>query len=86
MWNLKYDPNEFVYETEIDRLIDKENRLMIAKGEGAGGETEEEIGVSKCKLLYIDQINNKVLLCSTGSYIQYPGINGKEYKKMHMHV
>ena len=32
-WNLKYDPNEFVYETEIDRLIDKENRLMIAKGE-----------------------------------------------------
>ena len=33
MWNLKYDPNEFVYETEIDRLIDKENRLMIAKGE-----------------------------------------------------
>ena len=33
LWNLKYDPNEFVYETEIDRLIDKENRLMIAKGE-----------------------------------------------------
>ena len=28
-------------------------------------------------------INNKVLLYSTGSYIQYPGINhnGKEYEK-----
>jgi len=33
MWNLKYDPNEFVYKTEIDRLIDKENRLKIAKWE-----------------------------------------------------
>ena len=28
-------------------------------------------------------INNKVLVCSTGNYIQYPGINhnGKEYLK-----
>ena len=28
-------------------------------------------------------INNKVLLCSTGNYIQYPVIdhNGKEYEK-----
>ena len=29
---IKYDTNEFVYETEIDRLTDKENRLIIAKG------------------------------------------------------
>ena len=31
----------------------------------------------------IEWLNNKVLLYSTGNYIQYPGINqnGKEYKK-----
>ena len=32
---------------------------------------------------YREKINNKVLLYSTGNYIQYSGINhnGKEYKK-----
>ena len=32
-------------------------------------------------------INNKVLLCSTGNYIQYPVINhqGKEYEKNYNH-
>ena len=39
-----------------------------------------ESGVSRCKL-YIGWIN-KVLLCSTGNYIQKPVINhsGKEYE------
>ena len=39
-----------------------------------------ESGTSRCKLLYIKWINNKVLLYSTGNYIQYPVINhnGKE--------
>ena len=30
-----------------------------------------EFGISRCKLLYIEWINNKVLLYSTGNYIQY---------------
>ena len=30
MWNLKYDTNELIYETETDI----ENRLVVAKGEG----------------------------------------------------
>ena len=40
-----------------------------------------EFGISRCKLLYIEWINNKVLQYSTGNYIQYPVINhnGKEY-------
>ena len=40
-------------------------------------------GISRCKLLYVEWINNKVLLYSTGIYIQYPVINynGKEYEK-----
>ena len=40
-----------------------------------------EFGISK--LIFTGQINNKVLLQSTGDYIQYPVINhnGKEYEK-----
>ena len=48
-----------------------------------GGGMDWEFGISKCKLLYIEWINNKFLLYSTGSYIKYPIINhnGKEYEK-----
>ena len=50
--------------------------------EGDGGRIDWEFGVNRCKLLYIGWIN-KVLLYSTGNYIQYPEINhnGKEYEK-----
>ena len=48
-----------------------------------------ELGISKCKLIYIGWINNKFPLYSTGKYIQYPVINcnRKDFKKecMHMH-
>ena len=42
-----------------------------------------EVGISRCKLLYIGWINNKFLLYSTGNHVQYPVINhdGKEYKE-----
>ena len=49
--------------------MDMENRLVVAKGEGVGGGMELEVGVSRCKLLHIEWINNKVLLYSTGNYI-----------------
>ena len=53
---------------------------MVAKGDGRKG-MEWEFGVSTCKLLYIEWINNKVLLHSKGNYIQYSvkRHNGKEY-------
>ena len=56
---------------------------MAAKGEGVRGGMEWEVGLSRCKLLYVGWINNKVLLYSTGNYIQYPVINrnGEEYGK-----
>ena len=49
---------------------------------------EWEVGVSKCKLLYMEWINNKVLLYSTENYIQYPMINHneKEYLKKRMYT
>ena len=57
--------------------------LWLSRGRGNGGGMDWKFGVGKCKLLHIEWINNKVLLYSTGNYIQYPGINhnGKEYKK-----
>ena len=78
MWNIKYDTNESIYETETESWI--ENRLAVAKGEDFGGGVECEVGVSRCKLLYMEWINNKVLLYSTEDYIQYPMMNhnGKE--------
>ena len=41
--------------------------------------------IFRCKLVYTGWINNKVLLYSTGNYIQYPVINqnGKEYIYMY---
>ena len=58
------------------------------QGEGSGVAKDWEFGISRCKLLYIGWIDNKVLLCSTGNYIQYPVINhnGKEYEKEYIYL
>ena len=70
--------------------MDMENRLVVTKREEIGGGMEWEVGVSRCKLLYIGWINSKVLLYSTGNYIQYPVINhnAKEYflKRIYIYV
>ena len=39
---------------------------------GRGGKTWE-FGINRCKVLYIGWVNSKVLLYSSGNYIQYPG-------------
>ena len=70
-----------------DRLTDIENRLVVAgiggMGWGGGEGWTGKLGSVVANYLYIEWINNKVLLYSTGNYIQYPEIyhNGKEYKK-----
>ena len=53
---------------------------MVAKGKGAGRGMEWEVEASRYKLLCTGWMNNKVLLRSTGKYIQYSVIshNGKE--------
>ena len=78
MWNLKYDTIELIYKTERDSEI--ENRHGC---QGRGG-MNWEFGISRWKLLYTEWINNKVLLYSTGNYIQYPVINhnGKEKRQL----
>ena len=49
---------------------------------------DRKFGVGRCKLLRLGWINNKVLIYSTGNYIQYPvtNHNGKEYKKERLYV
>ena len=43
--------------------------------QGGGRRMDWESGAGRCKLLHLEWINNKVLLYSTGNYIQYPVIN-----------
>ena len=78
MWNLKYDIN---YLRNRNRLTDIENRLTVAKGERIREGMDWQAEVSRCKLLYIEWINNRVQLYNMGNHIQYPIIkhNGKEY-------
>ena len=68
---------------------------MVSKdGVGGGGKNWEfgiayvlslsaVLGISRCKLLGREWVNNKVLLYSTGNYISYPVVNqnGKEYER-----
>ena len=63
MWSLKYGINEPIYRTETDR----ENRLVVAKGEWAKNGMNWESGVSRCKLLHLEWIYNKALLYSAGN-------------------
>ena len=67
--------------------MDIENRLVVARGEGVGGGMEWEVGVSRCKLLYIEWINNKVLLYSTENYsISYDKSQWKRIFKKRMYI
>ena len=75
--------HKWTYLQNRNILTDIEHRLVLAKEARGGGGMEWEFGISRCELLYVRWINNKVLLYSTGNYTQYPLINhnGKEWKK-----
>ena len=79
MWNLKYDTYEPIYEAETDSQTLRTD-LQLPRGRGGEGGMDWEFVVSRCKLLHIEWMDNKVLLYSTGNYIQCTGINhnGKE--------
>ena len=55
MRNLKYDTNELIYETETDS---ERTDLWLPRGRMSGGGMDWELGISRCKLLYIEWINN----------------------------
>ena len=60
------------------RRTDIEIRPMVSKGKWGEGENGRGVGVGRCKWLHLEWINNKVLLYSTGNYIQSPEINHNE--------
>ena len=84
MWNLKYDTSELIYETETPR----QRADLWSPGQWGEKGQEREFGISRCKLLCREWINNKVLLYSIGNYIQYPvkNHNGKACKKACIYV
>ena len=49
-------------------------QTVVAKREGNRTEVDWESRVSRCKLVYIEWINDKILLYSKGKDIQYPMI------------
>ena len=48
-----------------ENILDLENRLVVAKGEGGRSGVNWELGVNRCKLLLWEWISNEILLCST---------------------
>ena len=63
-WNLKYDSDEPMYGTDSQTWrID----LWLPRRRGGEVSMDWEFGISRCKLLYIEYINNKILLHSTGT-------------------
>ena len=55
--------------------------MWLPRGRGGGRGMDWEFGVGRYKLLHLGWTDNKVLMNSTGNYIEYPLINhnGKEY-------
>lgn len=49
---------------------------------------DREFGVSRCKLVHVEWINNETLLCSTGNSIQFPGIDhdGRQHTEKNAHI
>ena len=86
MWNLKYGTNEPTMKQKQTHR--RGQQTCGCQGGGGGGGKDWEFGISRCNLLYIGWINSKVLLYSTGNYIQSPVINhnGKEYEKACLYV
>ena len=60
---------KLAYLQDRNRLTDTENRLMVAKEKGTCGKDGLGVGISRCKLLCMEGINNKVFLYSTGNDI-----------------
>ena len=67
-WTYLWSRKRLTYLWSRKRLTDIEDRLVNAKGWWGG--VGWEFGVSRCKLLHTEWINNKVLLHSTGMLLK----------------
>lgn len=69
MWH-KYDTSDLICETETDPQTWRKD-LWSPKGGPGRNELGWEFGTNRCKLLYIEYINNMILLYSSGKYFNY---------------
>ena len=51
------------------KILDLQNRLVVAKEEGEGVRWIGELGVNGCRLLPLEWISNEILLCNIGKYV-----------------
>ena len=66
----------------------RQNNPVVMKEEREGGGANQVIPGQIQTTTYKKQMNNKVLLYSTGNHIQYPVINhnGNEYEKEYIYI
>ena len=67
IWNLIYGTNEPFHRKETHGL--GEQTCGCQGGRGGSG-MDWEFGVNRLRLLPLEWINNEILLCNTGNYIQ----------------
>ena len=81
--------HKWTYLGEKNKTDSQIQRTDLWLPRGWGWERNDwEFGVSRCQPLYIGWINHKILLYSTGNYIQHPvaSHSGKNMtKNMYMH-
>ena len=86
MWNLKYDTNELIYETETDSQTERTDLW----GPRGGGWEREGVGIWGLQVQTSKYRMDKQQAPTvyTGNYIQYPVINHneKESKKDYIYM
>jgi len=65
-WNLIYGTNEPFHRKENHGHGEQ---TCDCRGGGGGSRVDWELGVNRYKLLPLEWISNKILLCSTGNYV-----------------
>ena len=83
-----YNMAQMILSTEQKKIMDMVRRLVVTRREGGGSGMDGEYGVGRYKLLYLEWISNGILLCSTGNYVQSPGVehDGRQYKKKDVYM
>ena len=62
--------NKTIYDkSTAKKIMDLENRLVVAPRGGRGNGRDWELGVNGCKLWLLEWISNEILLCSTENYV-----------------
>ena len=77
-----------MYLSTEKKIMDLENRLVVAKGGWGGNGMDWEFGINRCRPLPLEWISNEILLCSTGNYIYSLMMEHDNVRKknLYMHV